>query len=104
MACAANMKKFIVAEQVRLARRIACPKTKRAPVASLVRSGRWASDAGGVSGVLMRLIMVAENRKETASATTATGAVSAWTSAPPTAGPITNDIERLVLSLLLAAT
>jgi hypothetical protein len=37
-------------------------------------------------------------------ASPATGAVRTWTSAPPTAGPTTNDADPPALSLLFAST
>ena len=39
-----------------------------------------------------------------ASTSRANGALKAWTSAPPTAGPAMNDVERLMLSLAFAST
>jgi hypothetical protein len=52
----------------------------------------------------MRAMSSAEARKDRASASIATGAVRAWMSTPPRAGPATDDADRLALSLLLAAT
>ena len=40
----------------------------------------------------------AEPRNDTASTTMATGAVSAWISSPPSAGPAMNDPDRVALS------
>ena len=50
-----------------------------------------------------RLIWTAENTKDSASTTIATGAVSHCTSTPPTAGPPMNEMDRVTDSLLFAS-
>lgn len=52
----------------------------------------------------MRRSSSAEPRNDTASTRIAPGALSAWTSPPPTAGPAMEDSDRLMLSLLFAST
>ncbi len=98
-----KVKKLTVLVQPRAARSTGCRSTSMSPSRTRprvdVRRG-----GGGVSVTGMRLSSSAEPRNETASTTIATGALSAWTSPPPTAGPAMKDSDRLMLSLLVAST
>lgn len=47
------------------------------------------------SSIWTFLIVQAEMRKDAASTTMATGAVTAWMSAPPNAGPAIKEAERV---------
>ena len=76
------------------------------PASGLLPHGPRRADAvstmASLSGI--RPTSRAEPRKDTASDQHGNGAVKAWTSAPPRAGPATLDADWLTLSLLLAST
>src|SRR5258708_6827891 len=68
------------------------------------RATETSTDSGWGSVTRTRLIVSAENRNDTESASTANGAEVAAISTPPAAGPTMKEAERLPASLLLADT
>jgi hypothetical protein len=75
-------------EETMMARSRGWPRSLRIPSAMDLRIGSRASErSGGGSGRRIDRSRAAEIRKETASARTATGADSSWTSAPARPGP-----------------
>jgi hypothetical protein len=102
-ALAMKVKKLTVAVQPSAARSTGCRSTSASPSrTSAIVDDRDGGSGGSVTGI--RPINTAEARNDTASATSAMGAVNACTRVPPTAGPMTKDPARLRLSLLLAST
>jgi hypothetical protein len=102
-ACAMKVNRFTVVTHARDARRVRCPMTYPSPSRARV-SVEPSVTTGGGSATGMRPMSTAEATNETASSRTATGAVKTCTSQPPSAGPTTNDRERVPLTLLLAST
>ena len=107
-----NVKKLIVVVPARLARMIRSRTTKSQPsrnsrrnegAAGADRVATGSSAGASCFGSRMRETNAAEARNDSASASTAIGAPSTWTSAPPSAGPATYATDWLALSRLLAA-
>ncbi len=85
------LKKLITATPVSEARMMGTRATNRSPAVTPSAP----SDEGGSAGLIMAS-WTAEPRNDSASATTANGAVSAFsTSRPPTDGPPMNENARL---------
>src|SRR3954469_14614636 len=86
-----KLKKLIVAVAASADRTVGDARIQRAPAETWPRS---AFSVGGSSGAT-RASATAEPRNETASTTSAYGAVRTWTSSPPRLGPATYDSARL---------
>ncbi len=84
------LKKLITATPVSDARMMGERATNRSPAVTPSAP----SDEGGSAGLIIAS-WTAEPRNDSASATTANGAVSASTSRPPTDGPPMNENARL---------
>jgi hypothetical protein len=77
-----------------IARRNGFPSAKRSPSAALVHTAAPVDRSGAGSSSLIRPTRVAETRNETTSTRIASGAVTAWTSAPAALGPTAPATER----------
>jgi hypothetical protein len=89
------LKKLSVATAVSVGRKIAFPPMKRSPVRILARRPGSSSCSIGGSRAGTRARKNAETRNETASPSSANGALKTWTRSPPSDGPATEENERL---------
>jgi hypothetical protein len=96
----AKLKKLIVAVAPSAARITGERRMKRAPAITRPDSS---VAAGGSTGSIRRR-NTAETRNETASTTSAYGAVSSWTSRPPAGGPAAKEKARLPCRKEFAST
>ena len=89
---------------VAIARSTGWPSSAPRPSHISCRIGFRSTGGFAASGSGMPLRVTAATRNETTSARMAIGAVSTWTSTPPTLGPMTCASDRVVSRRLLAPT
>src|SRR5712692_7456436 len=98
--------RFEVPVQPAIDRNSGLPRTTASPSRSStqIELGPAACCTGGGSEVRMNSKQITDATNEAASTATASGAVTSWTSAPATPGPVIWATERLISSLLLPST
>ncbi len=97
-------KRLAVPVHAAMARSSRLPRTKDRPSPTSRSRCRSGGRCGTGSRDAMDPTQAADQRKDSASSSTAYGAVSAWTSTPPSAGPATWATDWVPCSFALPST